>query len=529
MAFYHYNFIKLVSDTISSSWFIFPMALEMSLTAIITIRKSSKVPFAFITFQSVIMLLTPDAISGSLWLTLSIFIGGSAMTILFIYLFETFYRENFVRKHFSTYVLQVTLIYGIMTMGVMLYQYNGMKFLISFSIILEMVVYLHGILKKEYFQSKGKIYWVADKKWTTMFLLDIFLTEFAMGATFDFQFYGTHLFINSIGLTAFSGGVLSLISQGVFNIFMFIGAITGSSWFFIMMGTEMGSLIVFKILKTRELENKIRLSLTIAAYAVYSTLLPDFFLKDPAHFAFFGWSMGIGSGGGLAPDLIIPIVLTYVISGSLSLLFGARQLCSVFCTAPMMYQGTFYDSMKSYNRTSKIGKYVSHGGERNLIYRTVSKIVYSALLVAAIISLLNSYTSLHFTLFGEDPLLFLYIILFDIAWYAIFLTMPYFGSYGCINTGYCHWGNFNRFIGKYGLFKLKVKDASQCVTCKTKDCASACPVGLTQQPGSFISGGEFKDSRCVGVGDCVEACPYENIFFYDVRNYLKEKVMKKND
>jgi polyferredoxin len=75
---------------------------------------------------------------------------------------------------------------------------------------------------------------------------------------------------------------------------------------------------------------------------------------------------------------------------------------------------------------------------------------------------------------------------------------------------------------------LKVKNSSQCVSCETKDCALACPVGLSTQPGSFISDGQFKNSRCVGVGDCVEACPYENIFFYDVRNFLKEKVVKKD-
>ena len=65
--------------------------------------------------------------------------------------------------------------------------------------------------------------------------------------------------------------------------------------------------------------------------------------------------------------------------------------------------------------------------------------------------------------------------------------MPYFGNYGCINTGYCHWGNFNRWISKFGSFRLKVNDPMQCVNCKTKDCATACPVGLSTQPGNFIT------------------------------------------
>jgi polyferredoxin len=52
-------------------------------------------------------------------------------------------------------------------------------------------------------------------------------------------------------------------------------------------------------------------------------------------------------------------------------------------------------------------------------------------------------------------------------------------------------------------------------------------VGNYGQPGSFITTGEYKDSRCVGIGDCVNACPYENIFYYDVRHWVKEKISKK--
>ena len=43
----------------------------------------------------------------------------------------------------------------------------------------------------------------------------------------------------------------------------------------------------------------------------------------------------------------------------------------------------------------------------------------------------------------------------------------------------CHIGLFNQFISRFGLFRLKVKDPAVCVSCKTKDCAKACPVGLT--------------------------------------------------
>ncbi|MHB1622665.1 MAG: 4Fe-4S binding protein [Cuniculiplasma sp.] len=523
------NLPGLFSMTVSSPWFVFPMSLEMALTAIMAIRNEDRRPFIFILLQSIVMFFTPTIISGNLWVSISIFASGVIMTVLLIFMFERLYRDSFVKRRFSSYILEILFIYGIMMIGVMVFQYNSMKILVSIAIIAEMVVYINAILRKNYFHESGKVYWLADKKWSTMFLVDVFIAEFAMGATFDFQYYGTSFFINSLGLTPFSGSIFSMIPEFFYNSIIFVGGITGSPWFLIMMGFEMGSLVVFKIMKTRELENKIRLGLMIVAYGIYSILIPSFIVSNSKIYPFLGWSMGIGTAGGLAPALIIPMLLTYVVSGSLSLLFGARQLCSVFCTAPMMYQGTFYNSMKKFNRTTKTAKYISKGGERNTIYRIASLTVYISLAIAALFSFLYHYHYINYDLYGTDPLAFIYIILFDIMWYAVFLTMPYFGNYGCINTGYCHWGNFNRFVGKHGLFKLKVRDPKQCVTCKTKDCATACPVGLSSQPGSFISDGQFKNSRCVGVGDCVEACPYENIFFYDVRNFLKEKIVKKQD
>ncbi len=525
---YGSNLLQLISHTISSLWFIFPMALEMGLTAMLTLKKEDRFPIIFIIFQSFIMFFTPTAIQNATWAGVSIFAGGALMTVLLIFVFETLYRDNAVRKKFSSYMLEILLIYGVMMAGVMIFQYDSRVIVVSLAILLEMIVYLNSILRKDYFHDGGKVYWLADRKWSTFFLIDIFVAEFAMGATFDFQYYGTSFFVNSLGLATFSGNIFSIIPEFFYNTVIFVGGITGSSWFLIMMGFEMGSLVVFKILKTRELENRIRLGLMIAAYGVYSILIPSFIVTNSRIYPFLGWSMGIGTGGGLAPALIIPMLLTYVVSGSLSLLFGARQLCSVFCTAPLMYQGTFYNSMKKFNRTTPTAKTLSTGGERNLVYRVVSLTIYTSLGIAAFFSFLYHYHYIDYSIYGTDPLFFVYIILFDIMWYAVFLTMPYFGNYGCINTGYCHWGNFNRFVGKHGLFKLKVKDSSQCVSCETKDCALACPVGLSTQPGSFISDGQFKNSRCVGVGDCVEACPYENIFFYDVRNFLKEKVVKKD-
>ena len=525
---YDKDFLNVIFYPLTSYWFIFPMSLEMLLTALVALRKETKIGLIFIIFQSTVMFLTPSAIINGMWQGIAVYLGGSLMTALFIFLFEYLYRKEYAEKNFSTYLNRIIFTYFLMMVGVMIYQFDGNLIILGISIVTEMTLYLSAILRKSYFEGHGKVYWLADKKWSTAFLLNIFLAEFAMGTTFDFQYYGASPFLASLGLASYHMSI-TIIPAFLFDSVVFIGGITGSPWFLIMMGAEMGSLVIFKILKTDNLENRIRMALMIMAYGVYSILLPSFVLANPQNYPFVGWSMGIGTGGGLAAALILPMLLTYLISGILSLLFGARQLCSVFCTAPLMYQGTFYDSMKKFNREGDLARKITIPAERNnKIYRTVSLTVYASLGIASVVSLLDNFGYLNLTMYGTDPLVFIYIFLYDIIWYVVFITMPYFGSYGCINTGYCHWGNFNRWIGKFGFFKLKVKNSNQCVECKTKDCAKACPVGLSSQPGNFIENGEFKNSRCVGIGDCVEACPYDNIFFYDVRHFVKDRIEMKS-
>ncbi|MEM3359020.1 MAG: 4Fe-4S ferredoxin, partial [Metallosphaera sp.] len=62
--------------------------------------------------------------------------------------------------------------------------------------------------------------------------------------------------------------------------------------------------------------------------------------------------------------------------------------------------------------------------------------------------------------------------------------------------------------------------------CKTVDCAKACPVGLTDMRASFIKKGEFKAFKCIGAGECIEDCTYDNIFIYDGRASIRKMMSK---
>lgn len=512
---------------VSSSWFVFSMAIEMFVSLFIFRRNFPRVPFLILMIQAMIMMLTPTALSYPAWRELAIYGGSALMTVLFILLFDYLYRNNILNIGFSKYIVALVGIYGVMMGGLFTWEITGDTVIFSVAILSEMYLYFGMIIRDERFTGKGSTRWLLQPWWAFGIILTTFVSEFFMGGVLDLEIQGVNNFLSSVNFEPLVGGILGKLSALIYNFIIGFSAITSSPWFLIMMGLEMGTLVALKVRVAREFETKLRLVLLMLAYAVYSVLLPYFLI--PASqlplIPWVGWSMGVGTAAAVAPVFFIGIAGTYLVSGTLSFLFGARQLCSVMCTAPLMYQGTFYDSMKTFNRTSRLGRKLLTS-RMSQIYKVTLLLVWASVISTSVLSYLNSVGIVKFTFFGTDTSQFMYSFYFNFLWYVIFISIPFIGTYGCVTTGMCHWGTFNQFVSRFGFFRLKVLDREVCKRCPTKDCAKACPVGLTDMPGHFIAKGEFKSSKCCGVGDCISACPYRNMYIYDVRHWIREKLGK---
>ena len=514
--------LGLFSSVVSSYWFLFTMSFEMALTTFMLRHEIPRVYLYLIAFQSAVMFLSPTAFASAQWAAFAVYAGSAGMVILFVYVFEYLARNHMIESRFSNYLLSLMAAYAMMMAGLYMWEVFASETLFAFSIVLEMAIYLDLVLAGK--TTAVLKQWLSSPWWVLGVLSALFVGEFFMGALLDAQINGPQALLSGAGLVPTSGNPLSAIAGSVYDFLAFFGAVTASPWFLIMMGAEMGALVAFRIRSVRELETRVRLVLVMVAYAVYAVFLPYFLIPGNVlpKLPFLGWSMGVGTAGPVAPALLVGLVGTYISSGALSFLFGSRQVCSMFCTAALMYQGTFYDKMKTFNRSSRLGrKYLT--SRLSSIYRGTFALVWGSLIAAVAISYLDSIGLLNLSVFGTDPTEFLYTFYFGFLWYLIFVTIPFVGTYGCVSMGWCHWGTFNQLVSRLGFFRLKVKDPAICVTCPTKDCAQACPVGLTDLPGNFMSKGEFKSSKCIGVGDCVGACPYNNEYFYDVRNWLRRK------
>ena len=521
-------FAGLLTASVNSPWFLFTMSAEMILTAVLLRRRLPLPIFVVLVSQSLIMFFSPPALNWTTWTGVAIYVASAAMIGLFVYLLEHLYHHHQLGVGFSNYLVELLAIYGLMMAGLFFWQYYGNGSVFALSIVLEMVVFFAAVVRPENLSVQLAAPWQLRPNWAFAVLAFVFVAEVFMGAVLDVQL-DPATYLGGFPALALSGPALTVFLNAVSNGFWFLATVTASTWFLAMMGVEMGMLVVFKFRETRHLENRIRLILMMVCYAAFAVFYPSLYFSlyfpnapPPSTVPVLGWSMGIGSYP-IAIGVFTTLLLTYAVTGVLVVLFGRRVICSVFCTAPLMYQGTTIDAMKTFNRSGPVGrKYLSSRLSR--LYGVTSGLVMGSLVVTSVLSYLDTTGAVNLYIGGVDPTVFFFTFYFAVLWYLMFVTIPYMGNYNCVTMGWCYTGTFAQAFQKIGFFKLKVHSKQVCKDCTTLDCAKGCPVALVDMPGHFRTKGEFRSSKCCGVGDCVEACPYDNLYISDFRHWLRARL-----
>lgn len=521
--------VPFLESVVVSPWFIFTMGGEMLLSAHFLRARIRPEIRIVLLLQGLLMVLSPPALASGAWVAVAVY-GGSAVMIAFvIYLLEFVARHEEFPRGFATYALLLVGLYAFMMAGLYLWVAYSWLPLFALVLILEMVLFFDALLGLDRFSDGPSWAWARSPRWTFGLLGTVFVTEVFMGALLDVQVTGG-AWLSTVPALPLMGPPLAVGAHLFANAFWWLATVTASAWFLVMMGIEMGALVYFKIRETRHRELRLRLWILVGVFASTTVLIPGFWSTIPgvpalATLPFLGWTMGIGSGGALAASVILAVLGTYLLVAGLCFLFGRRALCSVLCgMAPLMYQGTLMDGMKSFNRSSPVGhKYL--GSRFSAAFSITGAVALTAVLSVTVLSYLDSIGSLHVAIAGADPTVFLYNLNFGVVWYLLFVTVPFVGTYNCVTLGWCHWGMVGQAVSnrRLGLFRLKVKDREVCKACTTLDCARACPIGLVDMPGYFRTQGEFRSSKCCGVGDCIESCPYDNIYIHDVRHWIRAR------
>lgn len=513
---------------VNSPWFLFPMALEMGLTVWLLRAVLPRALAGLLGAQAALMLLSPPAFSDPALVNLAVVAGSGLMIGLIVFVMEYLYRHRQLEPVLSRYILALLVIYAVMMAGVYLWLVYGNGLLFAASVLLEMGLVFDAVVRPDRFHAGDTMPWLLRPHWTFGVLAAIFVGELFMGAVLDLVLL-PGVYGGTFATLPLAGTSGEVAYNSLYNGFWFLAAVTGSTWFLAMMGAEMGVLVLFKFRETVSRENKVRLGLVLGSYAAFATFFPSYyygalFPHAPAGTAVpvLGWSMGLGSAP-IVPSLFLVILATYAITGSLSALFGRRVVCGVFCTAALMYAGTTFNAMNSFNRTSPLArKYLS--SRFSSLYSATTGVTMASLAAVSFLSYFDERGTLAVSILGADPSVFFFALSFGVLWFVIFVTIPYTGNYNCVTMGWCYTGTIAAAFSRVGFFKLKVRDREVCQRCTTLDCAKSCPVGLVDMPGHFRQFGEFRSSKCCGVGNCVGACPHDNLYISDVRHWIRRRL-----
>jgi polyferredoxin len=507
---------------LSSPGFLLPVAGEIALVTALrwkTIPSALRVP---LLWQSAILFLLPTTVPLTGWSAWSVFPLALGIVALFVFLLLFAYRNRQIDLPVANFLLALVGGLAVLSAGLFFWTIYGSLDVLAAAIALQAGLFVAGICSRPAPEGQPGLLWQFNAFWTFRLLLSIVAAELFLGAALDARTWGAQ-FLGVIPFLPLAGSPLAMVGHTLYNLLWFLAATSISAWFLILLGVCMGALVIPKFRTLQHREQKIRLALMMGAFAVAGVYIPSMWTSTPllhnaalANWPVLGWGMGLRTGGPFATSFFAGILVMYAIVGSLSVLFGRRAICSVMCGAAMMFQGTTISAMTTFNRTSRIGR-MFLGSRFSTAFTVTSSLALVSLVGISVLPYLHLLNA------SNQTLILPFLFYFGTLWIVMFVSIPYVGNYNCSTTGFCHWGSLSMLFSRVGFMRVKAKDPAVCQTCTTYDCAKACPVALVDMPLQLQATGEFRSAKCIGAGECIEACPYDNLYIHDVRHWVRQR------
>jgi len=518
-------------NAVVSPAFLWAASAEMLVVGLLGRTRVDGPVRALLVAQSAFVFLSPTTFPVAGWSTASTYAGVAAFVVTFVVALQFIYRTKQMAPSVSRLLALWAASAAVTAAGWFLWHLSGSPVVLAVSVLFQLTTALRAGLPFTAADPEPRLPWLLHPFWVFEILLFTFLAEFFLGALLDLEIAGPG-FLQFIPFLPSPGNSAGMIGTAVYNGLWFAAAILASAWFLIVIGFTMGALVVFKIRETRERALRYRLGLMIAVYGLAAVYIPSFASSTPvasvpwlAQLPVIGWGFGLRSGGPFESTVFLAILLMYAFVGVMTVLFGRKALCSVMCGAALLYQGSTISEMRGFNQTSRVGRYFL-GSQLSTAYLVASSLALVSLFATSLLGVLHWLPSAHLAngMTDTSALPLPIELYFGGLWFAMFVSVPYVGTYNCATTGFCHWGALSIPFARVSTFRLKVKDRAVCQRCTTFDCAKACPVGLVDMPLYFRSTGEYRSTKCCGVGDCVGACPYGNMYHQDVRFWIRRRL-----
>ena len=287
------------------------------------------------------------------------------------------------------------------------------------------------------------------------------------------------------------------------------GMLTGMWWPVLFWGAGVSVFVVVRMLRVRENFLRLRLALAVAGYFAFTAGL--------SYYAMKGWNFPAvpNPGGTGQPAWTLDTGAAGLVYAVLALLFGRVAYCGWFCPAAAFWGGIGQGFVR-YNLDAEKGRRLA---------RVTVPVVIVLFIGTTAFSVLDTFKVLDLRFFGTDPAVFFSGLWWMVIWFILAVFVPFTGS-RFFSRFLCPVGAMNGIIGSWGMARLKARDREVCVSCATKDCSGACEMSIVPHL-DLASKGYLRSVACVGCGNCLEACPRRNLYYYHFGTWLTEWLRKK--
>ncbi|AWR96489.1 4Fe-4S ferredoxin [Acidianus sulfidivorans JP7] len=275
-------------------------------------------------------------------------------------------------------------------------------------------------------------------------------------------------------------------------------------FYVIMMGAEMSYLVYERFKNSKNLKVRSWALAILVGIPIFVWIIPYY---TPAYI--FGMSNMLSHINPAFAVNILSFSFSIIAIAIASSLFGRRAYCNLICMSAHMWSNSYYDKFKP-KKSVKAWDYLRWIA----LAIVIIAFVYSSLILLGIAS--------NPEIAGiKIPLLdFTGMFVLNYIWWFFFFLTPVFGAYSCARQGWCGFGTFVGLFNKV-LFKIKSNSIETCKQCDSMECERSCPIKIPIRS-DVISKGYTNRISCVGCGDCVEACPYNNLEIIDITSYFKK-------
>ncbi|MGD0636635.1 MAG: hypothetical protein ABSA72_01165, partial [Nitrososphaerales archaeon] len=138
--------VREVSYTLITSWFVFTMVGEMALTLLAFRRTIRRDLLSLLGLQTVVMFLTPTALTSQLWETYTVYVEAAVMTGVLVFAVEYLRGKKERDHHLLNYLGLFIAANAVMMAGFLVWLVTGGTLLLAVSLAAETVVYFDAVL-----------------------------------------------------------------------------------------------------------------------------------------------------------------------------------------------------------------------------------------------------------------------------------------------------------------------------------------------------------------------------------------------